>query len=1001
MPSIFSAVFSYILFLSFLSFLINPSNASSSPRLHIHVVPHTHLDAGWIYTVDEYYNKKVKKIYTNVLDSLTKESKKDRGRTFAVCEIIFFKRWYDEISETQKEAVRWLVQEGKMEFVLAGWVMPDEANPLFQDLIDNLRIGLQWVKETFKTEVKTSWSLDPFGHSSGNTQILRLFEYENIYIGNRLHYDIVEKMRQEKNFEFYWKPEEGKKESFSHVGGLHYGINLYLSCLTSYNTYSSEKAFKNCINNLLNMIINRSQGYRHDHYLFLFGDDFFFEQGEVRFEQLEKIIDYVNSATVNNINFSMSYSLPSKYFSLVKKILKKGDLKTFEGVDFFPYTDGNEGNYVTWSGYFTTRPYQKGLIKKASNSYYLFGRYFAFVNMIKFRYNFLFKSSSSPQKLYDQSDYLRKAIGLNMHHDAITGTEKHHVAKDYITTLRTGLQQMEKQFTDSIENNIGLKIIKVCYNNALVDHNECIDGYRSLIEENDKIILSLFNPSLSGPNLLTIEFPALKFTPKIEGVDSDFFCFEAFTYSSTKEASDTKCLMKFIYNFAEDESFVSFVVYKSDEEIMKPKELTSNTLLLENEGNIQRLEVLKENLTFILDFKGDSEVGESAENKVIFSYKDGFYKGKSGDGAYIFRTDFKKVRSFDFDGKKVFYSVSPVAVNVLTVNEVGVQTLFTLFYMPVFAVFEHFFPKIPYQKGNLRKNFDDKWTKNNETNYAFVIETDINNSFVTNATSRTHYRTDSNGLFSLQRISGLQSMGKMSNAENDVATKFFPVPFSISIKDKNIRGKEMTVWPDRPQSGSGGEAGKVILLLNRVSKGDDNRGLGINNFETYSIFEEFRTRHLVMFGRGGNGKFVNNHINFGLAYYFFPYSSDITSKLKFINDLFYSDISRYITQGSGISSYYQIINEHLIIAEFYRGKGDFLDNKIEEEEESNMNLYINFPENVNVLVKYDKMGIAYHMKFDELEHREYKRLVRPVELDFKIEENEVLFVYFYLLNKSS
>jgi hypothetical protein len=37
-------------------------------------------------------------------------------------------------------------------------------------------------------------------------------------------------------------------------------------------------------------------------------------------------------------------------------------------------------------------------------------------------------------------DSLREAMGIMQHHDAITGTEKQHVADDYARTMAKGLE---------------------------------------------------------------------------------------------------------------------------------------------------------------------------------------------------------------------------------------------------------------------------------------------------------------------------------------------------------------------------------------------------------------------------------------------------------------------------------------------------------------------------------------------------------------------------------
>ena len=52
----------------------NKCPSSCSPlhptKVNIHIVPHTHLDPGWLQTVDQYYTNKVKYIMNSVTESL-------------------------------------------------------------------------------------------------------------------------------------------------------------------------------------------------------------------------------------------------------------------------------------------------------------------------------------------------------------------------------------------------------------------------------------------------------------------------------------------------------------------------------------------------------------------------------------------------------------------------------------------------------------------------------------------------------------------------------------------------------------------------------------------------------------------------------------------------------------------------------------------------------------------------------------------------------------------
>jgi hypothetical protein len=63
---------------------------SSTPdKLTLHIITHSHLDAGWVYDVDKCYDV-VKTIFSGVFQELLK----NRSRTYTVGDLYFFERWY-------------------------------------------------------------------------------------------------------------------------------------------------------------------------------------------------------------------------------------------------------------------------------------------------------------------------------------------------------------------------------------------------------------------------------------------------------------------------------------------------------------------------------------------------------------------------------------------------------------------------------------------------------------------------------------------------------------------------------------------------------------------------------------------------------------------------------------------------------------------------------------------------------------------------------------------
>ena len=53
--------------------------------INLFLVPHTHLDPGWIETFEDYYKLKVKAILTNVINELWVQ----RHKSFTWCETSF------------------------------------------------------------------------------------------------------------------------------------------------------------------------------------------------------------------------------------------------------------------------------------------------------------------------------------------------------------------------------------------------------------------------------------------------------------------------------------------------------------------------------------------------------------------------------------------------------------------------------------------------------------------------------------------------------------------------------------------------------------------------------------------------------------------------------------------------------------------------------------------------------------------------------------------------
>jgi hypothetical protein len=56
-----------------------------------------------------------------------------------------------------RDDVRFLVKNGQFQFINGGWSMHDEANPYYQDMLDNMALGHKFLLEEFGVRPTIGW----------------------------------------------------------------------------------------------------------------------------------------------------------------------------------------------------------------------------------------------------------------------------------------------------------------------------------------------------------------------------------------------------------------------------------------------------------------------------------------------------------------------------------------------------------------------------------------------------------------------------------------------------------------------------------------------------------------------------------------------------------------------------------------------------------------------------------------------------------------------------
>ncbi|XP_020106647.1 probable alpha-mannosidase At5g13980 isoform X2 [Ananas comosus] len=403
-------------------------------KLNVHIVAHSHDDVGWLKTVDQYYvgsNNSIQgACVQNVLDSLVPALLKDKNRKFIYVEQAFFQRWWRQQSNAIQQIVKELVSSGQLELINGGMCMHDEAAVHYIDMIDQTTLGHQFIKQEFNQTPRIGWQIDPFGHSAVQAYLLGAeVGFDALYF-SRIDYQDRAKRKDLKTLEIVWRGSRSLGSSadiFTGIfpqnyepppGDFYFEVND-VSPVIQDDVLLFDYNVEERVNDFVAAAVSQANITRLNHVMFTMGTDFKYQYAESWFRQLDKFIHYVNKdGRVNAL-----YSTPSIYTDAKHAANESWPIKTD---DFFPYAD-DQNSY--WTGYFTSRPALKGYVRMMS-AYYLAARQLEF---LKGRNRSGFTTGS-----------LADALALAQHHDAVSGTEKQHVANDYAKRLSISYAQAEK-----------------------------------------------------------------------------------------------------------------------------------------------------------------------------------------------------------------------------------------------------------------------------------------------------------------------------------------------------------------------------------------------------------------------------------------------------------------------------------------------------------------------------------------------------------------------------
>ncbi|KAL2939592.1 hypothetical protein RDABS01_033750 [Bienertia sinuspersici] len=742
-------------------FMVYNTSAKIVPdKINVHLVPHTHDDAGWLKTVDQYYVGSNNSIQA------------------------FFERWWREQSEAIKDIVKDLVKSGQLEFINGGMVMHDEAVTHYIDMIDQTTLGHRFLKKEFGVTPRIGWQIDPFGHSAVQAYLLGAeVGFDSLYFA-RIDYQDREKRMDEKTLEVVW---QGSKSlgataqasvmpiftgafwqgNYEPPDGFHFEVGdkdpivQDDPMLFDYNVQDRVNAF-------VDAALAQANVTRTNHIMWTMGTDFKYQYAHTWFRQMDKLIHYVNlDGRVNAVYSTASIYTDAKYATQESWPTKTDD--------FFPYADRVNGY---WTGYFTSRPTLKRYVREMSG-YYMAARQLEY---------FLGRSKSGPN-----NDALADALAIAQHHDAVTGTEKQHVANDYAKRLSIGYQEcplLNISYCPASETDLshGKNLILVVYNPLgwkrediiripVKNEEVVVHDYEGREIESQVLPISDVQLSISKFHVASYLGITVREAPKYWlafKASVPPLGFSTYTVSGVKGAKLTRS---------------SVITYKGNK--MFPFDIGSETLKL----------ALSEKNGKLTYHNKQRNLGKKSVELLYGFYPgyNGTHKDPQASGAYVFRPN----GTFVMQSKRKVQSTvmrGPLIDEVHQQINSWIHQITRVYKEKEHVEVEYMVGPIPVEDG---------------------IGKEVVAKMSTGMLSNKTFYTDSNGRDFIKRIRDYRSDWDLK-VNQPVAGNYYPINLGMYLHDDT---NEFSVLVDRAVAGSSILDGQMELMLHRRLLKDDGKGV--------------------------------------------------------------------------------------------------------------------------------------------------------------------------------
>lgn len=450
---------------------------------------------------------------------------------------------------------------------------------------------------------------------------------------------------------------------------------------------------------------------------------------------------------------------------------------------------------------------------------------------------------------------LRKEMGIMQHHDAVTGTEKQHVADDYVRRLDAafeGCNENAKVALNKLSTKEDGTSADFTFSNCLyLNISSC-----SISETSNNFIVTVYNP-LGYPSYEYIRFPVPTTTYTVhdlEGNEIPLQFVKVADQITGLEYRESTSEYDLVFK-AENIPGVGFKSY------YVTKTTTTNNDYISTVTQSTANEVVgTDQFGLVVDAQG--LVTSIKVNNVESALKQNFYyyEGAKGDnsnfdnrasGAYIFRP------AVDTEIHELSEVATTEIVRGNLVDEI--HQIFNEWISQVIRIykddnhieFEWLVGPIPVDD-NIPKEIVTRYTSGINTNGEFL--------------------TDSSGREMLKRSFNYREYP--ATVQEEVAGNYYPIISKLAVEDISNR---MSVLIDRAQGGTSLNNGEIELMIHRRLLNDDAFGVGeALNEQAYGKGLVARGKHFLTFGTDEGHERVLQAKVLLSAWPFFSNAGDLT-----------------------------------------------------------------------------------------------------------------------------